>query len=241
MKKLAALAVAGALALSLGIAGCSSSGESGEQNVGADQVGVVVGGWTANTQAVPAVSKREAKMFSETTGMPDGVEYEPIAVLGEQVVQGTNYAFLCKATPTTPDAKTGWAIVTIWEHLASGSEVISTADIDVSDIWVATGESAPGQLGAWNISDPGVSELLPAEAAEAFEKGLQSYEGVELHPIATLASQVVAGTNYQVLCAGKPATSGSDTDLYLVTVYADLEGGAEFTDVEIFNLTGYTG
>lgn len=240
MKKLAALAVAGALVIAFGIAGCSSSGGSGGQGAGAEQTGVVVGGWTANTQAASGVSSREAKLFDEATADLDGVAYEPIAVLAEQVVRGTNYAFLCKATPTTPDAQTGWAIVVVWEHLATGSEVVSVADIDVSDIWVSTGESTPWATGDWRISDSSVSELLPAEAAEAFDKGLQSYEGVDLKPVATLASQVVAGTNYQVLCSGDVPTS-SDTELYLVTVYADLEGGAEFTDVELFNLEGYVG
>ena len=55
-------------------------------------------------------------------------------------------------------------------------------------------------------------------------------------PVAYLGSQVVAGTNYQILCIGSPVVPTPAYALCVVTVYADLEGGAAITHVADFKL-----
>lgn len=58
-----------------------------------------------------------------------GVSYEPIAYLGSQVVDGTNYAVLCFEKASTASAETMLSIVTIYEDLEGKAEILSTEDV----------------------------------------------------------------------------------------------------------------
>ena len=61
-----------------------------------------------------------------------GVEYEPVANIGSQVVAGTNHAVLCRITAVTPDAPSYYALVYIYEDLEGNCEVTEITDIELS-------------------------------------------------------------------------------------------------------------
>ena len=65
--------------------------------------------------------------------------------------------------------------------------------------------------------------------------------GVDYTPVALLATQVVSGTNYRLLCAGTPVTPNGVTELYVVDVYEDTSGKAEITDAQKVLLAEYVG
>ncbi|MBO4297885.1 MAG: hypothetical protein J5998_03725, partial [Clostridia bacterium] len=94
---------------------------------------------------------------------------------------------------------------------------------------------AEGMLvGGWSACE---SEALPLpeDAAAAFDKALEGFVGSNVTPVALLASQVVAGTNYCFLCSVTPVVPDAESHWALVYVYADLNGGAElmgFVDLE---------
>ena len=67
---------------------------------------------------------------------------------------------------------------------------------------------------------------------KAFEKATNGLTGYSYEVISVLGSQVVAGTNYAVLCFEKASTASSETKLSIVTVYEDLEGHAEILSTE---------
>ena len=90
---------------------------------------------------------------------------------------------------------------------------------------------AEGMLvGGWSACE---SEALPLpeDAAAAFDKALEGFVGSNVTPVALLASQVVAGTNYCFLCSVTPVAPNAESSCAMVYVYADLNGGAELTDV----------
>ena len=62
-----------------------------------------------------------------------GMSYEPIACLGTQVVAGTNHLVLCKGTATVPDAKPVFTLVTVYEDLNDGAEMIEAADLTLGE------------------------------------------------------------------------------------------------------------
>ena len=60
--------------------------------------------------------------------------------------------------------------------------------------------------------------------------GLQGHETI----LRNLRRQVVSGTNYCLLCEITPVTPNAEATYALVTVYADLNGGAEITATNDF-------
>ena len=58
-----------------------------------------------------------------------GHTYEPIAILGTQVVSGMNYCLLCKTTVVTPDAPVSYTLVYIYEALDGTAEILRIQDV----------------------------------------------------------------------------------------------------------------
>ena len=71
------------------------------------------------------------------------------------------------------------------------------------------------------------------EYKQAMKDNADGYE-----PIAYLGNQVVAGSNYMILARGK-GTDEVDKGLYLIIIYADLNGNAEINRIEPLELGNY--
>lgn len=88
-----------------------------------------LGGWTI---AASSELTEETRLLFEK-GVADllGVTYTPVALLGTQLVAGTNYCFLCQATVVYPDAQPYYALVYLCEGLEGQ---VSVLQIDVLNI-----------------------------------------------------------------------------------------------------------
>lgn len=73
--------------------------------------------------------------------------------------------------------------------------------------------------------------MMTDEAAAAFLKAMETLDGAEYTPVALLATQIVAGTNYCILCQGKYVVPDAKPFWALVYIYADLEGNAEIMNI----------
>ena len=87
----------------------------------------VLGGWTEVEDG--RMSKERVELFYKALDDLEGVDYVPLKLLETQVVSGTNYRFLCNATPVTPDAETYQVIITIYEDLKGNAEVTDISRI----------------------------------------------------------------------------------------------------------------
>ena len=90
-------------------------------------------------------------------------------------------------------------------------------------------EGAPDSealLGGWEITSNDAKEL-PEDAQKAFDKAKEKLTDGEYTPISLLATQIVAGTNYCILCQVDPGNAASQQKWTLVYIYADLQGNAE--------------
>ena len=184
-----------------------NSGEAAEEAFTAEEA-AIVGGWT----------RAES---------PEVAEYEPVALIGSQVVAGTNYQLLCRITPVVPDAVPHYAIVTLYEDPDGNASI---TDILESQ---AEGEALPGELtGAWENPE---SPVMTDEAKAAMDKALEKLVGADYKPIALLATQIVSGTNYSILCQVTPVVPDAESSFAIVHVYRDLEGNAEITEVFDFS------
>ena len=85
------------------------------------------------------------------------------------------------------------------------------------------------RTGAWHrAASPEVPDTVRALLAQA----LDGLVGASYTPVAYLGSQVVAGTNHKLLCRTAPAVPDPVETYAIVTLYADLDGNAELTEIQ---------
>lgn len=212
-------AVSFILCLSL-IAACilvfASCGKPNNESITTSNVesgGEIDGGWAR--AASPVITDDFKKIFDKAVAEFD-VDYTPVAYLASQIVAGTNHCVLCKAMSKT------YVIVYIYEDLQGNAEV---TDIVSSS---ADAQSTEGNIvGGW--AEPESLEMTD-DAKKALEKACETLTGAEYTPVALLATQIVAGMNYRMICKSKPAVPFPECGYVIVTVYADLQGNAEITD-----------
>lgn len=105
--------------------------DSGTSEV--SKAGTLAGGWSvAEDQTVTDEINNMfwQAMDSYQTGTIT-VAYTPVAVLGTQVVAGTNYAVLCKASEINKG--TTWVIVYLYQDLENNASIIRVADLPLGE------------------------------------------------------------------------------------------------------------
>ena len=93
-----------------------------------------MGGWTV-AESTEIQDENKAVFDKAMEGLV-GVNYEPIAYLGSQLVAGRNHCFLCTATVVYPNAAPTFVLVYIYEDLAGNAEILNIADLDIAALSV---------------------------------------------------------------------------------------------------------
>jgi hypothetical protein len=91
--------------------------------------------------------------------------------------------------------------------------------------------------GGWEMI-PQEEGKIPEEAKAALEKAQETLLGASYKPLALLGTQLVAGTNYCILCEISPVVPNPVPHFALVYVYADLEGNATITNIADLDIAG---
>ncbi len=65
----------------------------------------VLGGWNLDEIKGCNLPQKAQSAFTSVMGDLVGADYEPIAYLGSQIVNGTNYRILCIKTPVIPNGE----------------------------------------------------------------------------------------------------------------------------------------
>ena len=159
---------------------------------------------------------------------PDMYRETIAELLGEKAQLTDSEAQLTESEEQTADSETG----------LSGSEagfVESEAGLPEGENGLAEtetrlSEDRPRMVGGWNIV-PHEAEELPENAQAAFDKATEDLDGAEYTPVALMATQVVAGMNYCILCQITPVVPDAEPTWALVYIYADLQGNAEIMNV----------
>ena len=94
----------------------------------------------------------------------------------------------------------------------------------------ASGSQTGHMDGGWEMI-PHEAEELPEDAQKAFDKAVEGLVGAKYTPVTLLATQLVAGTNYCILCQVSPVVPDPEPKWALVYIYADLQGNAEIMNV----------
>lgn len=92
----------------------------------------VDGGWMV-TEGRTRLDKHAKSVFTKATDGLLGCDYEPVALLGTQVVAGTNYCYLARLTPVVPDATPYWGLVHAYEDLQGNVKLTSVKDLPLGE------------------------------------------------------------------------------------------------------------
>ena len=185
----------------------------------------VTGGYTLTDS--PVLTDQAKYLLSKATEKKNVDRYEPIAYLGSQIVAGTNYRILCRDLYASPDGLETYVIVIVFEDL-DGHAMIA----DVLECGAEAGRA--GQTGGWQ--EPETPEMTD-NADEALQKAAEAVSETTYDSVALVATQVVAGTNYCILCKIAPASPENTSGYAMVYVYEDLQENATITETLEFHST----
>ena len=198
----------------------------------------VVGGWTLNSEVTAASIPQEASSAFESAY--DKKQYgtlKPLALLGTQVVSGTNYMILCESIK---DGKMDYKAVVVYKDLSGKSTISKVSDFDV--ITYASQNISYNfekLAGGWEVNTDNGNGSLKEEDRKLFEVAVRDLDGVSYKPTLLLATQLVSGNNYLFLATGETVTQEPLKVLNIVTVYKDLEGKINLTSISSLNLANY--
>ena len=202
-----------------------SSETSDEKEIDAEEeydMNMTAGGWAVPGGDMSIDNYPEAKAALEKSiDATTGAEYEPFALLGTQVVAGTNYCILCRVT-TVFEARSSIELVYVYEDLEGNASRTGTK---------ALAGIAEPFCGGFSANEGDISLEKNPDIKAAFDKAFEGFTGASYEPVAYVGSQVVAGMNYLILCKSSVLASGAKTGFSLVTVYKDLEGNSELSEI----------
>ena len=156
--------------------------------------------------ADPTVTTKVRKLFDKAFDGLVGASYTPAAVLATRTTaKGTQYRVLCRMTVCYPGA------------LNVDDALCETDLVDDKEM-----------TGGWQEAQ---SPAMTDEAKAAFEKATEGLLCVDYVPVALLSTQVVAGTNYRILCEATEVYPGAETHYAVMTVYEGLDGSANILSV----------
>lgn len=131
----------------------------------------ITGGWAINNDFDGIDDANAMSAFEKATEDLDGYRYDVAAVLGSQIVAGTNYLYLCRAEMVVPDAKPEYVILKVYEDLEGNAEITGILRL------------LEGKEG-WEYNDANPYMDENEEVKVAFDKALEGLTGVEYKPIA---------------------------------------------------------
>lgn len=137
----------------------------------AEETAPVVGAWAINSKFEPSENINAMLAFDKATEGLVGYTYNVMAVLGSQIVAGTNYSYLCRAEMAVPDAKPEYVIVNVYENLEGNAEITGSLSL------------LEGKEG-WEYNDINPFMEENKEVKAAFDKALDGLTGAEYKPIA---------------------------------------------------------
>ena len=164
-------------------------------------------GWNIDVE-VGKMPQKVATAYAELTENLVGVEYEPIAYLGSQVVNGVNHAVLAKQIIINGRDSENIVVLTFNEQ-NTGVVLVGITPV------IRSGAPLCGVLGGVKLD---VQTDIPEEAMNAFTDAYEGYVGVKVEPFALLGTQVVNGINYIFAAVLTGVTAEPEQKAVIVTV-----------------------
>ena len=140
-------------------------------------------------------------------------ELKPLVLLGEQVVAGTNYMYLCNDSNS-------FKVAVVYKDLEGKTQVTKVTDFDVTKYANENiSMNAETLAGGWTTNMPGKPMTIDETVQEAFDEAKAKVIGVTYYPAKILATREKDGTSYAILCYGVMSDANSTTGVYVLTLY----------------------
>ena len=235
MRKIMALMLAAIMLLIL--AGCGKTTKKDETSLPGQNVsepaqtevtdetltGAMLGVWTHPDS--PEITDELSSLFNKAIEGLVGAGYMPVAYIGRQVVSGTNHAFVCREKIVSPGTPETYSIVYIYEDTEGGAQIKEIVNPGV-ETWISSSD-AP-MPGGWSQAE---SPMIPDELDRLLDEAFEGMLGTDYSPVALLSNQIVAGTNYCILCEQTIVYPNADPEYVFLYLYEDLDGNAQITDI----------
>ena len=201
------------------ITACGTSSKSGENDEPdtPDSSETVSGGWELFDNKANTLPDDVQKAFDKATKTFTGSELKP----------------LCEAATTTEKPDVSYQMVVIYADLEGNAEITQVKEFDLTQYTDGDGTeiSTEKLSGGWETAEDRSSVMIPQKEKDIFDKAVEELDGNELEPMALLGTQLVAGTNYAFFCFSTLQTEETIKGAQVVTVYEDLNGKAEVTNI----------
>ena len=153
--------------------------------------------------------------------------YEPIALLGTQVVSGTNYLYLCKSTWTDYQENVSFVLLQIYQDLSGKSEVMGSAILFPTEESEEEGEDYSYNTGSY------LPENIPA-IQNAFKKAVPDDENAYYIPLAYIGKHTQEGKPEEdvIFTAKDPRGTDAKISYELFYITKDKNGKAKLVKTE---------
>lgn len=160
--------------------------------------------------------------------------YEPIALLGTQVVSGTNYLYLCKSTWTDYQENASFVLLQIYQDLSGKSEVMGSAILFPTEESEEDGEDYSYNTGSY------LPENIPA-IQNAFKEAVPDNESAYYIPLAYIGKHTQEGKPEEDVIFTAKDPRGTDTKISYELLYIgkDKDGKAKLVKTEDVVFPGF--
>ena len=166
----------------------------------------MVGSWKINISTT-GMPQKVATAFAKMNETLVGAEYENIAYIGSQVVNGTNHAVLAKQTILT-GRDTENIVLVIFNEKPS--------EMEATLVGIERVVEGGGQLGGITLAD--ATADIPEDASAVWNDAFEGFVGSKVEPFAYLGSQVVNGVNLVFAAEVTPTTLNAEPTVKIVTI-----------------------
>ena len=196
----------------------------------------LVGAYNTNLVSFSLKDNPDA-MSAFEAAFPKGynyTHYEPIALLGTQVVSGTNYLYLCKSTWTDYQENVSFVLLQIYQDLSGKSEVMGSAILFPTEESEEDGEDYSYNTGSY------LPENIPA-IQNAFKEAVPDNESAYYIPLAYIGKHTQEGKPEEDVIFTAKDPRGTDTKISYELLYIgkDKDGKAKLVKTEDVVFPGF--
>ena len=189
----------------------------------------LVGAYNTNLVSFSIKDNPDA-MNAFEAAFPNGynyTHYEPIALLGTQVVSGKNYLYLCKSTWTDYQENVSFVLLQIYQDLSGKSEVMGSAILFPTEESREEGEDYIDNTGSY------LPENIPA-IQNAFNEAVKDSENVSYIPLAYIGKHSQEGKSEEDVIFAAKKSKGKDAkaNYELLYIGKDKDGKTKLVKTE---------
>lgn len=204
----------------------ATEGEKGKAENNSDSL---VGSYNTNLVSFSLKDNPDA-MNAFKAAFPKGynyTHYEPIALLGTQVVSGTNYLYLCKSTWTDYQENVSFVLLQIYQDLSGKSQVVGSAILFPTEESREEGEDYIDNTGSY------LPENIPA-IQNAFNETVKDNENVSYIPLAYIGKHTQERKPEEdvIFTAKKSKGKDAKTNYELLYIAKDKDGKSKLVKTE---------